>query len=152
MTSGLSAYQLHLNDGGFKTGTGYIPYAPIATEIPFEQIKPVKLNVALCITPLSAADPDGARRSVIIFLMLRLGTGDPALDYPVCLTCRRRRRCWPLPALCWAGSAAVRPVWHLAMEGAASCFGISFASQRPVLDDMLNFLPPRWNWRVRRWY
>ncbi len=38
----LSAYQLHLNDGGIRPELGNIPYAPIATEIPFEQIKPVK--------------------------------------------------------------------------------------------------------------
>ncbi|SQD00841.1 nickel ABC transporter, substrate-binding protein [Escherichia coli] len=36
-----------------KPELGNIPYAPIATEIPFEQIKPVKPYVALRITPLS---------------------------------------------------------------------------------------------------
>lgn len=59
--------------------------------------------------------------SVIIFLMLRLGTGDPALDYlrlsnlpptPEMLTSTR--------TMLGAGSAAVRAIRHLAMEGAAS--------------------------------
>lgn len=80
--------------------------------------------------------------SVIIFLMLRSALATWRLIICVYLTCRRRRRCWPLPALMLGLDQPLYVQYGtLAMEGAASDFGISFASQRPVLDDMLNFLP-----------
>ena len=80
--------------------------------------------------------------SVIIFLMLRLGTGDPALDYlrlsnlpptPEMLTSTRTMLGLDQPLYVQYGTWLWKAL-HLD-------FGISFASQRPVLDDMLNFLP-----------
>lgn len=57
----------------------------------------------------------------VIILMLRLGTGDPALDY------LRLSNLPPTPemlastrTMLGAGSAAVCPVRHLVVEGAAS--------------------------------
>lgn len=80
--------------------------------------------------------------SVIIFLMLRLGTGDPALDYlrlsnlpptPEMLASTRTMLGLDQPLYVQYGTWLWKAL-HLD-------FGISFASQRPVLDDMLNFLP-----------
>ena len=66
--------------------------------------------------------------SVIIFLMLRLGTGDPEM-----LTSTRTMLGLDQPLYVQYGTWLWKAL-HLD-------FGISFASQRPVLDDMLNFLP-----------
>ena len=80
--------------------------------------------------------------SVIIFLMLRLGTGDPALDYlrlsnlpptPEMVASTRVMLGLDQPLIVQYGSWLWQAL-HLD-------FGISFATQRPVLDDMLNFLP-----------
>ena len=80
--------------------------------------------------------------SVIIFLMLRLGTGDPALDYlrlsnlpptPEMLASTRTMLGLDQPLYVQYGTWLWKAL-HLD-------FGISFASQRPVLDDMLTFLP-----------
>ena len=80
--------------------------------------------------------------SVIIFLMLRLGTGDPALDYlrlsnlpptPEMLASTRTMLGLDQPLYVQYG------IWL--WKALHLDFGISFASQRPVLDDMLNFLP-----------
>lgn len=80
--------------------------------------------------------------SVIIFLMLRLGTGDPALDYlrlsnlpptPEMLASTRTMLGLDQPLYVQYGTWLWKAL-HLD-------FGISFATQRPVLDDMLNFLP-----------
>ncbi|GHL47276.1 hypothetical protein ECZU29_21260 [Escherichia coli] len=91
--------------------------------------------------------------SVIIFLMLRLGTGDPALDYlrlsnlpptPEMLTSTRTMLGLDQPLYVQYGTWLWKAL-HLD-------FGISFASQRPVLDDMLNFLPATLELAGRRWY
>ena len=80
--------------------------------------------------------------SVIIFLMLRLGTGDPALDYlrlsnlpptPEMVASTRVMLGLDQPLVVQYGTWLWKAL-HLD-------FGISFATQRPVLDDMLNFLP-----------
>jgi len=80
--------------------------------------------------------------SVLIFLMLYLGTGDPALDYlrlsnlpptPEMVASTRALLGLDRSPIVQYGSWLWR-VLHLD-------FGISFATQRPVLDDMLNFLP-----------
>ncbi|VFS69484.1 Nickel transport system permease protein nikB [Raoultella planticola] len=80
--------------------------------------------------------------SVIIFLMLRLGTGDPALDY------LRLSNLPPTPDMVASTRAMLgldqplvvqygRWLWRaLHLD-----FGVSFATQRPVLDDVLRFLP-----------
>ncbi|MDK9364548.1 nickel ABC transporter permease subunit NikB [Lelliottia wanjuensis] len=80
--------------------------------------------------------------SVIIFLMLRLGTGDPALDYlrlsnlpptPEMVASTRVMLGLDQPLIVQYGTWLWRAL-HLD-------FGISFATQRPVLDDVLHFLP-----------
>lgn len=80
--------------------------------------------------------------SVIIFLMLRLGTGDPALDYlrlsnlpptPEMVASTRVMLGLDQPLIIQYGTWLWRAL-HLD-------FGISFATQRPVLDDVLHFLP-----------
>jgi nickel transport system permease protein len=80
--------------------------------------------------------------SVIIFLMLRLGTGDPALDYlrlsnlpptPEMVASTRTMLGLDQPLVVQYG----RWLWRaLHLD-----FGVSFATQRPVLDDVLRFLP-----------
>ena len=79
---------------------------------------------------------------MIIFLLLGLGTGDPALDYlrlsnlpptPEMLASTRTMLGLDQPLYVQYGTWLWKAL-HLD-------FGISFASQRPVLDDMLNFLP-----------
>jgi len=80
--------------------------------------------------------------SVIIFLMLRLGTGDPALDYlrlsnlpptPDMVASTRTMLGLDQPLVVQYG----RWLWRaLHLD-----FGVSFATQRPVLDDVLRFLP-----------
>lgn len=80
--------------------------------------------------------------SVIIFLMLRFGTGDPALDYlrlfnlpptseMLASTCTMPGLDQPLYV---QYGTWLRKALHFDL-------GISFASQRPALDDMLNSLP-----------
>lgn len=90
--------------------------------------------------------------SVIIFLMLRLGTGDPALDYlrlsnlpptPEMVASTRVMLGLDQPLVVQYGTWLWKAL-HLD-------FGISFATQRPVLDDMLISCPRRWNWRARHW-
>ncbi|MBF4179831.1 nickel ABC transporter permease subunit NikB [Lelliottia nimipressuralis] len=80
--------------------------------------------------------------SVIIFLMLRLGTGDPALDYlrlsnlpptPEMVASTRVMLGLDQPLIVQYGTWLWRAM-HLD-------FGISFATQRPVLDDVMHFLP-----------
>ncbi|MCY1699263.1 nickel ABC transporter permease subunit NikB [Enterobacter sp. RHB15-C17] len=80
--------------------------------------------------------------SVIIFLMLRLGTGDPALDYlrlsnlpptPEMVASTRVMLGLDQPLIVQYGTWLWRAL-HLD-------FGISFATQRPVLDDVMHFLP-----------
>lgn len=80
--------------------------------------------------------------SVVIFLMLRLGTGDPALDYlrlsnlpPTAEMVASTRVMLGLdqPLVVQYGTWLWRAL-HLD-------FGVSFATQRPVLDDVLLFLP-----------
>ena len=92
-------------------------------------------RVALLIPMIFAA-------SVIIFLMLRLGTGDPALDYlrlsnlpptPEMVASTRAMLGLDQPLIIQYGSW----LWRALQLD----FGVSFATQRPVLDDMLSFLP-----------
>jgi nickel transport system permease protein len=80
--------------------------------------------------------------SVIIFLMLRLGTGDPALDY------LRLSNLPPTPEMMASTRELLGLDQPLVVQYRAWLwkalhldFGLSFATQRPVLDDMLNFLP-----------
>ena len=80
--------------------------------------------------------------SLIIFLLLRLGTGDPALDY-------LRLSNLPPTADMIASTRTMlgldRPLpvqyGHWLWRALHLDFGVSFASQRPVLDDILSFLP-----------
>ena len=80
--------------------------------------------------------------SLVIFLMLRLGPSDPAMDYlrlskvpptPEALADARRMLGLDLPIasqyLDWLGKA-------LTLD-----FGTSYATQRPVLPDLLHYLP-----------
>lgn len=92
-------------------------------------------RMALLIPMLLAA-------SVIIFLLLRLGSGDPALDY------LRLSNLPPTPDLVASTHTLLgldqplpaqygRWLWNaLHLD-----FGLSFATQRPVLDDLLRFFP-----------
>ncbi|MGY0155737.1 nickel ABC transporter permease subunit NikB [Edwardsiella tarda] len=80
--------------------------------------------------------------SLLIFLMLRLGTGDPALDY-------LRLSNLPPTAEMVASTRAMlgldQPLWmqyaHWLWRALQLDFGLSYATQRPVLDDVLGFLP-----------
>ncbi|KFC04459.1 permease component of an ABC superfamily nickel transporter [Trabulsiella guamensis ATCC 49490] len=80
--------------------------------------------------------------SAIIFLLLRLGSGDPALDY------LRLSNLPPTPEMVAStrellGLNQSLPVQYLTWLWRALHldFGVSYASQRPVLDDLLHFLP-----------
>lgn len=80
--------------------------------------------------------------SVIIFLMLRLGTGDPALDY------LRLSNLPPVPEMVASTRKMLgldQPLLvqycHWLWRALHLDFGVSFATQRPVLEDILNFLP-----------
>ncbi|WP_313018122.1 ABC transporter permease subunit, partial [Atlantibacter hermannii] len=92
-------------------------------------------RIALLVPMLLAA-------SLIIFLLLRLGSGDPAMDY------LRLSNLPPTPELVASTHVMLgldqplpvqygRWLWNaLHLD-----FGVSFASQRPVLDDLLRFFP-----------
>lgn len=80
--------------------------------------------------------------SVVIFLLLRLGAGDPALDYlrlsnlpptqdMVASTRIMLGLDQPLP----------QQYLHWLWQALHLDFGLSYATQRPVLDDVLHFLP-----------
>ncbi|GAB4591771.1 nickel ABC transporter permease [Edwardsiella tarda] len=80
--------------------------------------------------------------SLLIFLMLRLGTGDPALDY------LRLSNLPPTPEMVTSTRAMLgldQPLWmqyaHWLWRALQLDFGLSYATQRPVLDDVLGFLP-----------
>lgn len=80
--------------------------------------------------------------SLLVFLMLHLGVGDPAMDY------LRLSGVPPTPEVLAAtremlGLNAPLPVqyWHWLLRAAQLDFGVSYATQRPVLDDLLHFLP-----------
>ncbi len=80
--------------------------------------------------------------SAIIFLLLRLGTGDPALDY---------LRLSNLPPteemvastreLLGLNQPLTMQYLHWLWRALHLDFGLSYATQRPVLDDLLHFLP-----------
>ncbi|TCV99253.1 nickel ABC transporter permease subunit NikB [Biostraticola tofi] len=80
--------------------------------------------------------------SVVIFLMLRLGAGDPAMDYlrlsslpptPAMLASTRSMLGLDQPLIVQYG--------HWLFKAVQLDFGISYATQRPVLEDLLQFLP-----------
>ncbi|WP_411201736.1 nickel ABC transporter permease subunit NikB [Kosakonia cowanii] len=80
--------------------------------------------------------------SVVIFLLLRLGTGDPALDY------LRLSNLPPTPEMIAATRVALgldQPLAdqyaHWLWRALHLDFGLSYATQRPVLEDVLRFLP-----------
>ncbi|SFU17765.1 nickel transport system permease protein [Kosakonia arachidis] len=80
--------------------------------------------------------------SVVIFLLLRLGTGDPAIDY------LRLSSLPPTPEMIAATRVQLgldQPLavqyFHWLWRALHLDFGISYATQRPVLDDVLHFLP-----------
>ena len=80
--------------------------------------------------------------SAIIFLLLRLGTGDPALDY---------LRLSNLPPteemvastreLLGLNQPLTMQYLHWLWRALHLDFGLSYATRRPVLDDLLHFLP-----------
>lgn len=80
--------------------------------------------------------------SAIIFLLLRLGAGDPALDY---------LRLSNLPPteemvastreLLGLNQPLAMQYLHWLWRALHTDFGLSYATQRPVLDDLLHFLP-----------
>lgn len=80
--------------------------------------------------------------SAIIFLLLRLGAGDPALDY------LRLSNVPPTSEMIAATREQLGLNQPLALQylhwlwrALHLDFGVSYASQRPVLDDLLHFLP-----------
>ncbi|WP_312979846.1 nickel ABC transporter permease subunit NikB [Atlantibacter sp.] len=92
-------------------------------------------RIALLVPMLLAA-------SLIIFLLLRLGSGDPAMDY------LRLSNLPPTPELVASTHAMLgldRPLpvqyVHWLWNALHLDFGVSFATQRPVLDDLLHFFP-----------
>ncbi|AUG55983.1 nickel ABC transporter permease subunit NikB [Thalassospira marina] len=80
--------------------------------------------------------------SLVIFLMLRLGAGDPAMDY------LRLSRVPPTPQALESARQMLgldQPLWQQYFHWLANAlqfdFGISYALQRPVLPDILYYLP-----------
>ncbi|MBJ3816095.1 nickel ABC transporter permease subunit NikB [Shimwellia pseudoproteus] len=80
--------------------------------------------------------------SAVIFLLLRLGHGDPAMDY------LRLSNLPPTPEMLVSTRAMLgldQPLYwqygHWLWRALQLDFGHSFATQRPVLDDMLHFFP-----------
>lgn len=80
--------------------------------------------------------------SLIIFVLLHLGTGDPALDY------LRLSNLPPTEAMIAStrvllGLDQPLPVqyWHWLVNALHGDFGTSYATQRPVLADLVHFLP-----------
>lgn len=80
--------------------------------------------------------------SLLFFLLLRLGVGDPAMDY------LRLSGVPPTPEMLEStrvmlGLNDPLPVqyWHWLINAAHLDFGVSYATQRPVLEDLLHFLP-----------
>ncbi|WP_039057800.1 nickel ABC transporter permease subunit NikB [Enterobacter sp. Bisph1] len=80
--------------------------------------------------------------SVAIFLLLRLGAGDPAMDY------LRLSNLPPTPEMIAAtrlqlglDQPLVSQYFHWLWRALHLDFGISYATQRPVLEDVLHFLP-----------
>ncbi|QOV63850.1 nickel ABC transporter permease subunit NikB [Kosakonia pseudosacchari] len=80
--------------------------------------------------------------SVVIFLLLRLGAGDPAMDY------LRLSNLPPTPEMVAATRIQLgldQPLasqyLHWLWRALHLDFGISYATQRPVLEDVLHFLP-----------
>ncbi|WP_342323183.1 nickel ABC transporter permease subunit NikB [Kosakonia sp. BYX6] len=80
--------------------------------------------------------------SVVIFLLLRLGAGDPAMDY------LRLSNLPPTPDMIAAtrvqlglDQPLIDQYAHWLWRALHLDFGISYATQRPVLDDVLHFLP-----------
>ncbi|MGY5954976.1 nickel ABC transporter permease subunit NikB [Kosakonia sp. BK9b] len=80
--------------------------------------------------------------SVVIFLLLRLGTGDPAMDY------LRLSNLPPTPEMIAStrlqlglDQPLVDQYFHWLWRALHLDFGLSYATQRPVLDDVLHFLP-----------
>lgn len=80
--------------------------------------------------------------SVMIFLLLRLGTGDPAMDY------LRLSNLPPTPQMLAATRAQLgldQPLFaqyaHWLWRACHLDFGVSYATGRPVLEDVLHFLP-----------
>lgn len=80
--------------------------------------------------------------SLIIFVLLHLGTGDPALDY------LRLSNLPPTEAMIAStrvllGLDQPLPVqyWRWLVNALHGDFGASYATQRPVLADLLHFLP-----------
>jgi len=80
--------------------------------------------------------------SVMIFLLLRLGSGDPAMDY------LRLSNLPPTPEMLAATRIELgldRPLFeqyaHWLWRACHLDFGVSYATGRPVLEDVVNFLP-----------
>ncbi len=80
--------------------------------------------------------------SVVIFLLLRLGTGDPAMDY------LRLSNLPPTQEMIASTRVMLgldKPLpdqyLHWLWQALHLDFGLSYATQRPVLDDVLHFLP-----------
>ncbi|UYF99526.1 nickel ABC transporter permease subunit NikB [Halomonas sp. GD1P12] len=80
--------------------------------------------------------------SIIIFLLLRLGPSDPAMDY------LRLSQVPPTPQALEHARAALgldQPLITQYAQWLSSAvrldFGVSYATQRPVFEDMLHFLP-----------
>ncbi len=80
--------------------------------------------------------------SLLFFLLLHLGVGDPAMDYlrlsgvpptPEMLASTRQ--------LLGLNDPLVVQYWHWLINALQLDFGVSYATQRPVLDDLLYFLP-----------
>lgn len=92
-------------------------------------------RLALLIPMLLAA-------SLLFFLFLHLGVGDPAMDY------LRLSGVPPTPAMLAStrellGLNDPLPLqyWRWLANAVRLDFGVSYATQRPVLDDLLHFLP-----------
>ena len=80
--------------------------------------------------------------SVVIFLLLRLGPSDPAMDY------LRLSRIPPMPDVLAAAremlglnQSIFAQYWDWLGAALRLDFGVSYVSQRPVLTDVLHFLP-----------
>ena len=90
--------------------------------------------------------------SLFIFLILRLGPSDPALDY------LRLSKIPPTPQAVESARELLgldKPVmtqyFHWLSDALHLDFGISYATQKPVLPICSIFCPPHCNWRGWHW-
>ncbi|MFC7554735.1 ABC transporter permease subunit [Pseudoroseomonas wenyumeiae] len=125
-----------------RKGLGEVPFGGTFDEIPSTASGGAEAVLAFALRRVLTLLPLLLLVSVVFFAMLRLGRGDPALDYlrlsqipptEAALALARQQlgldRSLPAQYLAWLADAARLD------------FGTSWATQRPVLEDILQALP-----------